>query len=291
MQNTRSIKPQFIKAVSDVMDRQSAGEFLRCINLIASLRYEESRSKGLMALLPASAMSASAVVMLKTPVRLKDARGVRKMLQVSSPELALLCNGRAVFGFGDSNACRNAPMLEFLWSGRWRLVQRARILVQTHPPNLRVIEKGLSRQRFNAGIRSVFGNLSQSRSDRLWKLILAATRQARGTNVLISGSALAESARLDSQCTQAKPFTLTPALMERVTAIDGTVVMDPTGVCYALGAILDGAVSVRGDRGRGGRYNSALMYVDSSAVPGLMVVVSQDGMVDLVIRKKREVRT
>jgi DisA checkpoint controller-like protein len=79
-----------------------------------------------------------------------------------------------------------------------------------------------------------------------------------------------------------RPVELTPSLMERLTAIDGTVIIDTHGVCYAIGAILDGTVTVRGDRTRGGRYNSALMYVDSSPFPSLIVVISQDGMVDLV---------
>jgi hypothetical protein len=71
-------------------------------------------------------------------------------------------------------------------------------------------------------------------------------------------------------------------LLERCTSIDGTVIIDTKGICYAIGAILDGDVSNHGDRTRGGRYNSALMYVDTVAVPSVIVVVSRDGTVDIV---------
>jgi hypothetical protein len=53
-------------------------------------------------------------------------------------------------------------------------------------------------------------------------------------------------------------------------------------VCHAIGTILDGPATDRGDRTRGGRFNSALMYVDSSPYPSLIVVISQNGTVDLV---------
>jgi hypothetical protein len=46
--------------------------------------------------------------------------------------------------------------------------------------------------------------------------------------------------------------------------------------------ILDGRASGRGDGTRGARYNSALRYIESSAYPCLAVVVSEDGMVDVL---------
>ena len=46
--------------------------------------------------------------------------------------------------------------------------------------------------------------------------------------------------------------------------------------------ILDGRASGRGDSARGARYNSALRYVESSDHPCLAVVVSEDGLVDVI---------
>ena len=128
----------------------------------------------------------------------------------------------------------------------------------------------------------VFGPMPSIQSEHLWDLVEAAKRQVRGTNVLITTEAAAEADRLGSQCIRLIPVPLTPPLMERLTSIDGTVIMDTRGICHGIGAILDGAVSPRGDRTRGGRYNSALMYIDSSVFPSVIIVVSQNGTVDLV---------
>jgi hypothetical protein len=119
----------------------------------------------------------------------------------------------------------------------------------------------------------------------------AAADRAISAGERIAADAAAEAARLNSQCTKVKPFALTPAVMEQITSLDGSVVIDPDGVCHAMGAILDGSVSARGNRVRGGRYNSALMYVDSCPFPSLIVVVSQDGMINLVYRESLQVRS
>ena len=56
-----------------------------------------------------------------------------------------------------------------------------------------------------------------------------------------------------------------------------------------MGVILDGKSRPnRGTPTRGARYNSAVRYVESSPYPCLAVVVSEDGMVDIVTRKREE---
>jgi hypothetical protein len=60
--------------------------------------------------------------------------------------------------------------------------------------------------------------------------------------------------------------------------------LDPQGYCYSIGVILDGTASGRGNSTRGARYNSAIRYVESSPYPTLVVVVSEDGMVDVMTK-------
>jgi len=72
--------------------------------------------------------------------------------------------------------------------------------------------------------------------------------------------------------------------MRQLTSIDGTVVLDTSGSCHAIGAILDGMASHCGDRARGGRYNSAVMYMGSAPAASLIVVISHEGTIDFVSR-------
>jgi hypothetical protein len=168
----------------------------------------------------------------------------------------------------------------------WELRRRGSVLAQVYGSENFFLPGVFDRDIFTRTIHLVFDDISAADSRHLWQLISTAALQLRGTNVLITKDAATEAERLASQCTRIEPLQLSPMLMERLTAIDGTVIMDTRGVCHAIGAILDGSVTQRGDRTRGGRYNSAFMYVDSSPYPSLIVVVSQSGIIDLVFNQR-----
>ena len=205
------------------------------------------------------------------------------MLQMTSPTLVLQCDGRVVHGLGGPSP--ELLLVRFHWPGLWRLSKGGKTLLRTKVPAGGDVSGPLLEDLFRRALQLVFGRLPAARENRLWDLMLSATRQHGGTNVLISANAAAEATRLNAQCTKLKPFALTAPIMEQITSIDGTAVIDLDGQCHAVGAILDGASSPRGDRTRGGRYNSAVMYVDSSPFPSLILVVSKDGMIALVYRQ------
>jgi DNA integrity scanning protein DisA with diadenylate cyclase activity len=107
-------------------------------------------------------------------------------------------------------------------------------------------------------------------------------RQRRGTTVVISERARDEAVRLGNQSLRLEPFALTPEAVPMLTAIDGAVLMDPEGRCHAIGVILDGRASRRGDPARGARFNSAVRYVDGSDHACVAIVISEEGGVDLL---------
>ena len=101
--------------------------------------------------------------------------------------------------------------------------------------------------------------------------------------LVISESAAAEAARLESQALTVEPTPLEDHLVRQVTGIDGAVLVDPSGYCHAIGAILDGTATDKGDRSRGARYNSAVKYCASAGdTPTVILLVSEDGMINLL---------
>jgi hypothetical protein len=213
-----------------------------------------------------------------TPFDIGDVLAIRKLLQISEQRLRLLCAGRMVHGFVTGVDDPQTLTIQFQKHGMWEVRQAGSVVLQVSELALSTITPDC----FMETCERVFGAMPSLEIQHLWELVEAAKRQVRGTNVLVTTEAAAEVDRLSSQCIRLMPVPLTPSLMERLTSIDGTVIMDTRGVCYGIGAILDGNVSQRGDRTRGGRYNSAVMYVDSSPFPSLIIVVSQNGTVDLV---------
>jgi hypothetical protein len=100
--------------------------------------------------------------------------------------------------------------------------------------------------------------------------------------LVVSDSAATEALRLQSQSIPVEPIQLTSNLMERISGIDGAVLVDRDCRCHALGVILDGQATDAGDPARGARYNSALRYVNSAKVPTICLVVSEDGYVNMM---------
>jgi hypothetical protein len=99
--------------------------------------------------------------------------------------------------------------------------------------------------------------------------------------LVVSEKAQEESVRMQSQCSVINPIKLEENLIQDITSIDGAVLLDPKGQCYAIGVILDGLASDDGDPGRGARYNSAIRYIDSKK-DSIAFVISEDGTIDLV---------
>jgi hypothetical protein len=57
------------------------------------------------------------------------------------------------------------------------------------------------------------------------------------------------------------------ALLLRVTAIDGAVLIEPHAAFVSPLAILDGLATPQGDRARGARYSSSVCYLWETALP------------------------
>jgi hypothetical protein len=288
MENSYAIRHYFTQAVAKFIDDATAARLYELFNQIALLHYEASESVGTLLLTSPNRSCVELALGLTSPLDVADPRGVRKLLQISSASLSVLCDGTQIYGFGRQlRTTKWLPLVEFQHYGRWRLSQREddwlEVDVSTPPqPN-----SSLSASIFKDCVQKIFGPISPASAEQLWQLMEAASHQPRGTTVLITPYAAAEVSRLSTQCTLVTPTSLTPQMIKRITAIDGTVIIDLNGVCHAVGAILDGTVSERGDRTRGGRYNSALMYVDSCAAPCMIVTVSQDGPVDYLFRPDR----
>lgn len=66
-----------------------------------------------------------------------------------------------------------------------------------------------------------------------------------------------------------------------VTGIDGALFIDYEGRCLAIGVIVDGRIKIKGNAGRGARYNSIVNYMGLN--PNCVgIVVSEDEMVNVI---------
>lgn len=182
---------QFVQAVNLVLEATIATRLYQLVSQIALVSYKEAANAGYMALCPRTDALMSPLMRLETPMPLDNIRGVRKMLQITLPTFAAFCDGQVVYGFG-STLGSEALVIEFQWPGLWRLGKKGTVIMETRVPGVFGKVHALRKDHFYAVLQEVFGSIPQTAREILWNLMLAATQQGRGTNVLISANAAAK---------------------------------------------------------------------------------------------------
>ena len=256
-------------------------------NGVAALRHEGDEGIGTMLVSRRLHPGIMPVLTLETPVPMRDHRSIRKLLELSEGDTALISDASHVFGLGqlaDESETQFEPLstIHFTNHYSWEMSYAGHVLMRVVSNTPRLPQGRVAADNFTRVAARIFPTLSADSVDYLWDLARKASTQPTGTILVISTGAAQEARRLTRQCFRVVPRLMTPSVLRLVTNIDGAVLIEPNGMCHAIGAILDGLATEKGDSSRGSRYNSALRYVNSSEYPVLAVVVSEDGWIDLL---------
>jgi len=254
------------------------------LQAFVSLLYEGRPNGGRLLIAPAEDSAVTVEVSLTRPVPLSHKRQLRKLLEPTGPELALLMRDRDVYGMGtltgsDGASKDSISEITIGSSGIWHLSQAGtRVLtVQDSLPKLPQSQLDLPLL-----MDTIDRILPSADLGRLAELAAAAGNNRHGAMLIISSSAEAEASRLAPQATQTTPGLLTPHVMQQLTSMDGGVLVDVRGNCHAIGVILDGSAAGNGDPARGSRYNNAVRYLDSNPPPAVVLSCSSDGDITIL---------
>lgn len=251
-------------------------------------------------------------VEFKDPPSLSNIDAARKLIEMASAKrqgkLHLVSHGDEIIGIGglrdieDKYDWRNTHVFIVKFTGyyKWELWHnRCGIMMQVISGVPSLPRPPIGREKFDEHVDRTFTQVEADK-EALWNIIDAAANQKHGTMIVISSVAAAEAERLSDQSTILRePVKLVGELLQEtllmLTSIDGALLVDPQGVCYAAGVILDGsAIKGRGSSSRGARYNSAIRYIygartDQSKGECLAVVVSKDSTVNLIPELRKRV--
>ncbi|GAB3638792.1 hypothetical protein GCM10027422_43820 [Hymenobacter arcticus] len=268
----------------------SVAQLFFTFNTISSLRYEGAEGIGRLLLVQRGHPNIEEVFALTCPTELSDFRAVRKLLEMTSHDVHLLADAEKVYALGRQVGHYDASRedlfdIHFVTHYAWELAHAGQVLLRARYGLPTLPRPRLNRTRFKRDLKRTFDVHKADKVAHLWDVVLEASKQPKGTLLVITTEALAEADRLKLQCTLIEPVPLTPLITQLITSIDGAVLLDPEGYCYSIGVILDGKASGHGTSTRGARYNSAVRYVESSPYPCLVVVVSEDGMVDVLTKE------
>ena len=259
---------------------QPADLFSR-MNRVTSLSYERAGAEGRLLIAGSDSTADSVRVRFHRPVALHNERIVRKLLELSDDATAVLADHSRAYGLGTCTST-SPDAVEVLVRGHadWELRFGGLALVRVSYGRARLPVPLLDRGKFEDIAMRTVGSADL---DRIWAVVEAAQAARRGMTLVVSDAPEAEASRLGGQAVPIEPLALDPADIVRLGRVDGAVVLDPDGHCHAFGVILDGeAVAGKGDPSRGSRFNSAVRYQRTRAPKSLLVVISDDGLVDLI---------
>ncbi|QTE21095.1 DNA integrity scanning protein DisA nucleotide-binding domain protein [Polaribacter cellanae] len=266
-------------------------------NEIASMKYEGAEGLGGLVVAPSGHKNIRMTLELKKPIKMRNHRKVRKFLELVDSESYIISDSALIYGLGKFTGKYNPKdenifVISFKNHLKWELLhdENSLMLVEYGIPSLP--KEKINRDKFYDDFPRLFKGIEKKQIDALWEVTMEATKQKHGAMLIISAQAETEAKRLESQCFPLEPLKLNSKLIAQTTSIDGGVLMDENAICHAIGVILDGIATEKGDSSRGSRYNSAVRYNEhfGAEAPVVIVVISEDGMINLIPELKPQIK-
>lgn len=266
-------------------------------NEIASMKYEGAVGIGNMIIAAKDHKNVKVTLQLKDPIRVGDYRKVRKFLELSDNNSSIVSDSAFIYGLGKVRGKYNPKEeslfeISFTSHFKWEVFHdnNPLMVVEYREPSLP--KEKINQEKFYSDFPRLFIDISKEQIDDLWDLSKEATKQKHGTILVISDNASSETERLGKQCFPLKPLKLDDKIIQQITSIDGAVLLDRDSICHAIGVILDGLATNKGDASRGARYNSAIRYYEQFGKDNslILVIISEDGMINLIPDLKPQIK-
>ena len=258
-------------------------DLLPIVNEFTSLSYERAGAGGHLIIASADKDGIQPRVRFQEPVSLRDARSMRKLLELSDETMSVLTDyqgthGLRAYGLGAYESGLDVVEISVRGHADWEMSIDGSALVRVAYGHATLPRPLLEFDKFKDAAERTVGTIDLS---RVWAIVKEAQASGHGTTVVVSSDPEAEARRLGAAVTIA-PEYLEPAAIVRFVRVDGAVILGRDGRCYAFGVILDGTAEGRGDPARGSRFNSAVRYQSTTDTGSMLVVISDDGTVDLL---------
>jgi hypothetical protein len=189
---------------------------------------------------------------LKEPININDFRKVRKCLELSDDKSLIISDSAFIYGLGKLSGKYNPRseslfLINFKSHYKWEVLHDniSMMVVEYKQPNLP--HERIDRVNFYSDFKRIFEGIKKNQLDELWDITNQATKQKHGTMLVITDKAKEEVDRLGKQSFSLTPVKLTTQIIQKITSIDGSVLLDRDSVCYAIGVILDGIATYRSD--------------------------------------------
>ncbi|KQL33537.1 hypothetical protein AN960_20915 [Bacillus sp. FJAT-25509] len=185
------------------VDKKESINLYDLIHNISLLKYESSENRGNI-LFCSLDITLEDKLILSKPIPITEyssATVIRKLLEISSGDVSLFCNGEVIFGIGKRDMKQNLPrkafLIDFKGQGEWDVITSRNQKVMSVAYRVPSIPKAsVKESEFAKQFEKTFNTLEY---ENVWKFIDLAKKQPHGTMVVITQNAENEAVRLCNQ--------------------------------------------------------------------------------------------
>ncbi len=274
----RNSAARFVDGVTSAL-APHPNDLFRRASEVASLTYERSGAKGHLVITDPDNLANKLKVTFQNSVGLHETRSVRKLLELTDETNALLTDGQNIYGLGECISAPDVARIAIEGPAKWLLSINGTVLMKVAYEHATLPKQILDKELFRDVAQRTVGAVEV---EGIWDIFQCALDNGHGTTIVVSEDPVSEIKRLGQEALAIKPEYLDRKDVARLGRIDGAIILGPDGRCYAFGVILDGLANSSGDRARGARFNSSVRYQRTSEIGTMVIVISDDGTVDLI---------
>ncbi len=249
--------------------------------------YEQSTGIGNLILVHPENPEIDFAIKFSTPVPFGDPRWARKILQMAMTGAEIIADGKHIYGLGNLRSTFDARSLQaftvvFMDHFFCELRSGENVLMRCHFGKPKLPQEAFDKHIFLDNYARLFPQTTIKESLHIWTLMQNQMILEHGSMIVVAEDAEEEALRLARQGTLIVPTFLSKELLRSVSSVDGSILIDPNGICYAFGVILDGEAKDECLPSRGSRYNSAVRYIRSKLHRRFAIVASDDKTIEIV---------
>lgn len=224
----------------------------------------------------------------KVEFSFREIRRIRKYMEIATRNINMVLDiNKMIIGYTNKSNKKYEGKIKLDGKLNWTFYLGSKLLIY-NAGVYRIISDTISEKSYD--YYNLPLNVSQRQIERILNIIREAKRQSHGTTIVFGETEQikSETTRLAyyNRCIQISPINLVRNIdfLLNLTSIDGAVLVDFNGKCYAIGAILDGDMAVKGNMERGARFNSTVNYIERQKEKGqdfLAAIISEDSTIDI----------
>ena len=207
------------------------------------------------------------------------------MLELTNQKsgIGIISDTNYIYGIGSVNEHTDFYSVAFDSDRKWTIFEKDNELISIRNNSLMFVSNLISRREFTNYATKIFPDRKDSDViPAMYGIIKTLIKQKKGSILVIKKDAQEFIKKYQDLCIVIDPVKLDEKNVEKLSSIDGAIIMDENCICYGFGAVLDGLDTGSGNRARGSRYNSSErffnLYKNEDNTDLIVFILSDDGV-------------